>query len=47
MRRLSKLQGIWVVAVLVAVVVLMAVLYDPVMDAIFIDGAGIGDELAP
>jgi hypothetical protein len=48
MRGRSKVQAVWVVALLlVGLAALAMVIYDPVMDAIFIDRDGIGTELAP
>jgi len=46
MRGLSKVQAIWFLTLLVALTALALVLYDPVMNAIFIDRDGIGNELA-
>ena len=45
MRRLSTAQAVRVIAVLVVIAAL--VLVDPVMNAIFIDRDGLGNELAP
>ena len=47
MRRLSTVHAVRVIAVVVVVAALVLVLYDPVMNAIFIDRDGIGNELAP
>jgi hypothetical protein len=47
MRRLSTAQAIRLIAVLVVIAALVLVLYDPVMNAIFIDREGLGNELAP
>ena len=47
MRRLSTAQAIRLIAVLVVIAALVLVLYDPVMNAIFIDRDGLGNELAP
>jgi hypothetical protein len=46
LRQLSTIRAVWILAALVAVIALVAVLYDPVMDAIFIDRDGIGTELS-
>jgi hypothetical protein len=40
-------QTIWVGVLLVALAAMAVVLYDPVMNAIFIDRDGLGNELAP
>ena len=47
MRRLASGRAVWVIAVVLVVAALMLVMYDPVMDAIFIDRGGLGTELAP
>jgi len=47
MRGLSTVQAVSLAALLVAIAVLAVMLYDPVMNAIFLDRDGIGTELAP
>ena len=47
MRPLWGGQAVWVTALIVIVAALVLVMYDPVMDAIFVDRDGIGNELAP
>ena len=47
MRQRSQVRAAWILVLLIAVIILVATLYDPLMNAIFIDRDGIGTELTP